>query len=178
MLEFEIERLAEMVDSRFFGKYRGIVSDNQDTESRGRLQVKVPTVLGDQTVWALPCVPVANTDGSGFFAMPDVDACVWVEFEAGNLNYPIWTGCFWPADAISSQDAAPMVKFWKTKNFTIRIDDDGGELTIEKADGGKLTISATEFSAEANSVKQTAGGQATTLSQSSFDVNNGAFTVM
>ncbi len=178
MLELELERMAEMVNSRFFGKYRGVVTDNQDPETRGRVQVRVPTVLGDQTVWAMPCAPVANTDGSGFFAMPDVDACVWVEFEAGNLNYPIWSGGFWPAGAISSQDAAPGVKFWKTKSFLIRIDDDAGEMTIEKSDGGKLTITATEVSAEANSVKQTAGGQATVLSQTSFDVNSGAFTVM
>ena len=178
MLELELERMAEMVNSRFYGKYRGLVTDNSDPESRGRLQVRIPTVLGDQAVWALPCAPVANSDGSGFFAMPDTEASVWVEFEAGNLNFPIWAGCFWPADAISSQDAAPAVKFWKTKNFIIRIDDDAGEMTIEKTDGGKLTITATEVSVEANSVKQTAGGQATVLSQSSFDVNSGAFTVM
>lgn len=178
MLELELERMAEMVNSRFFGKYRGVVTDNRDPESRGRVEVRIPTVLGNQSVWALPCTPVANADGSGFFAMPDVDASVWVEFEAGNLNFPIRAGCFWPADKISGQDAAPAIKFWRTKSFVIRIDDDAGEMTIEKTDGGKLTISATEVSAEANSVKQTAGGQATVLSQTSFDVNNGAFTVM
>lgn len=178
MFEMEFERLAEMVNERYFGKYRGIVSGNEDDEYRGRLLVKVPTLLGQTEVWALPCAPVANPDGSGFFAVPVAGANVWVEFEAGNLNYPVWTGCFWPKGAISSSDGAPAVKFWKTANFSIRIDDDGGELVIEKADGGKLTISATEFAAEANTVKQTAGGQTTALSQSSFDVNNGALTVV
>lgn len=178
MLEEHFERLAEMMSQRYFGKYRGIVTSNEDEQYRGRLKVRVPSVLADQDVWALPSLPVANPDGSGFFMVPDNSASVWVEFEAGNLNHPIWCGCFWPAGAISSSDGVPAVKFWKTKNFTIRIDDDGGELTIEKADGGKLTISATEFAAEANSVKHTAGGQTTVLSQSSFDVNNGALTVM
>ena len=126
MLELQLERMAEMVNSRFFGKYRGVVTDNRDPAAQGRLEVRIPAVLGDQPVWALPCVPVANADGSGFFAMPDVDASVWVEFEAGNLNYPIWTGCFWPAGAIDSADAAPAIKFWKTGRFTVRIDDDAG----------------------------------------------------
>lgn len=178
MLEMELERLAEMVSERCFGKYRGTVASNEDDENRGRLLVRVPSVLGQTEVWALPCFPVANPDGSGFYAVPDQDASVWVEFEGGNISYPVWTGCFWPKDKVSSQDGVPAVKFWKTKNFSIRIDDDGGEMVIEKADGGKVTITATEVAVEANTVKQTAGGQTTALSQSSFDVNNGALTVV
>ncbi len=178
MLESDIERLFEMAGTRMFGKYRGKVTSNDDDQNRGRLEVQVNAVFGTEKIWALPCAPVANPNGSGFFAVPDVDANVWVEFEAGNLNYPIWSGCFWPEDAISSSDGTPGVKFWKTKNFTIRIDDDGGELTIEKSDGGKITISASEVESEANSVVQTAGGKKTKLTQANFDVLDGALTVV
>jgi hypothetical protein len=178
MADLELERLVAMLDTRMFGKFRGLVVDNVDPGGRGRLQVSVAAVLGEQAVWAMPCVPVANHDGSGFFAMPDIGSSVWVEFEAGNLDYPIWSGCFWPDDAIDSADAVPEVKFWKTRNFTIRIDDDAGELVIENNGGGKLTISASEIAAAADSVKQTAGGMKTALSQASFDVNDGAFTVV
>lgn len=177
MLE-DLERLAEMVGSRYFGKYRGLVTDNQDPQKRGRLEVRVPAIFTDQPVWALPCVPMANPDGSGFFSIPDIEANVWVEFEAGNLDFPIWSGCFWPEDAIDSADAVPGVKFWRTKNFVIRIDDDAGELTIEKTSGGKLKVSAVEVATEANSVVQTAGARKTTLSQASFDVLDGALTVV
>jgi len=177
MLE-ELERLTEMVGSRYFGKYRGIVTNNEDAQKRGRIEVKVPAIFTDQSVWAMPCAPVANPDGSGFFAIPDLEANVWVEFEAGNLDFPIWSGCFWPEDAIDAADAVPAVKFWKTKSFIIRVDDDAGELTIEKTSGGKLTVSATEVAAEANSVVQTAGSRKTTLSQASFDVLDGALTVV
>lgn len=178
MVEDQLERLTEIMASRYFGKYRGRVSDNEDPQKRGRLQVIIPTLFTDQAVWALPCAPMANPDGSGFFSIPDVDANVWVEFEAGNLEFPIWSGCFWPEDAIDAADASAAVKFWRTKSFVIRIDDDAGELTIEKTDGGKLTISATELNAEANSVVQTAGSRKTTLSQASFDVLDGALTVV
>jgi hypothetical protein len=178
MLEDQLERLTEMVGSRYFGKYRGLVVDNQDSQKRGRLQVRVPAIFNEQPVWALPCVPMANPDGSGFFSIPDVEANVWVEFEAGNLDFPIWSGCFWPENVIAAADAVPKVKFWRTSAFVIRIDDDAGELTIEKSGGGKLTVSAVEVAAEANSVVQTAGARKTKLSQASFDVLDGALTVV
>ncbi len=178
MAEGDIERLVEMIGSRLFGKFRGTVSGNSDAQKRGRLEVKVNAVFGEQVLTALPCAPVANPDGSGFFAVPDVGANVWIEFEAGNPNYPIWTGCFWPEDAIDKADAEPGIKFWRTKAFSIRIDDDAGELVIEKADGGKLTVTATEVATEANAVKQTAGAKKIVLSNASFDVLDGAFTVV
>lgn len=177
MAEADLERVVAMLDARVFGKFRGLVADNADPGKRGQVKVSVAAVLGDQAVWAMPCAPVANHDGSGFFAMPDVGASVWVEFEAGDLDYPIWAGCFWPSKAIADGDATPAVKFWKTKNFAIRVDDDAGELVIEHTSGGKLTISASAVAAEADSVTQTAGGKKTALSQAKFDVNDGAFTV-
>jgi hypothetical protein len=178
MLERDFADFVEMIGERRFGKYRGTVVDNVDPEHRGKLQVKVPALLGDQAIWALPCVPVANGDGSGFFAVPNKDACVWVEFEAGNIHFPIWSGCFWPSNAIPSADGAPAVKFWKTRSFTIRLDDDAGEMTIEANGGGKLKISATEVAAEASSVSQAAGAKKVELTAGSFDVANGAFTVV
>lgn len=178
MSDHGLEHLYDLLDSRLFGKYRGLVIDNEDPLGCGRLQVTVNAVLGEQKVWAMPCVPVAGPNGSGLFAMPDVETNVWIEFEAGERDYPIWTGCFWPEGAIDPADAKPTVKFWRTESFLIRIDDEAGELTIEKTDGGKLTLSATEVTAEANSVVQSAGGKKTTLSAASFDVLDGALTVV
>ncbi|MBC6480824.1 MAG: hypothetical protein GDA56_26660 [Hormoscilla sp. GM7CHS1pb] len=63
--------------------------------SWGRLQVSVPSVLDtDNKNWALPCVPYAGKD-IGMFTIPPKGAKVWVEFEGGNRERPIWTGCFW-----------------------------------------------------------------------------------
>ena len=87
-------KLLEHQASKFYGKYRGTVTDNQDSLARGRVKVQVPQVLGDAEVWALPCVPYAGKD-VGFFAMPKKGAMVWVEFEAGDASYPIWTGSSW-----------------------------------------------------------------------------------
>src|SRR5260370_1208751 len=90
-------RLIEKVAYRYYGKYRGFVADNNDPDNRGRLKVRVPGVLGDDIVsgWALPCAPYGGAAGQGFFFIPDVEAGVWVEFESGLLEFPIWVGTFW-----------------------------------------------------------------------------------
>ena len=90
----ETERMFHALDGQFFGKYRGLVVDNTDPTYRGRLQVKVPAVMGEETLWAEPCAPYAG-DGVGFFALPPANAGVWVEFEAGDPARPLWTGFWW-----------------------------------------------------------------------------------
>jgi uncharacterized protein involved in type VI secretion and phage assembly len=81
--------------ARHFGKYRAIVVDNQDPLQRGRVKASVPSVLGGQTSdWALPCFPFGGGAGFGWFAVPPVGAQLWLEFEEGDLQRPIWTGTF------------------------------------------------------------------------------------
>lgn len=84
---------------KFLGKYRGTVVNNIDPEQRGRIQVMVPDVSNVMvSSWALPCAPVGGIQ-TGMFAVPPIGAGVWVEFEQGNPDYPIWTGCFWGSTA-------------------------------------------------------------------------------
>jgi uncharacterized protein involved in type VI secretion and phage assembly len=166
----------EAMASRHYGKYRGRVVDNVDPTRRGRLQVVVPALLAQQAVWAMPCTPYAG-DGVGFFSLPPVGAGVWVEFEAGDLDLPIWSGCFWADGEISSADSAPTVKFWKTDAVSIRIDDNAGEIVIETS-GVTVTLSATEITLEAMTVTEKAAASQTTVSASGFDVNNGALSVI
>ena len=69
-----------------FGKFRGQVVNNIDPMQMGRVQVQVPAVLGDgQLSWAMPCAPFSGKD-AGFFAVPPVDASVWVEFEGAMID--------------------------------------------------------------------------------------------
>ncbi|HXZ39747.1 MAG TPA: phage baseplate assembly protein V [Terriglobales bacterium] len=80
---------------RYYGKYRGLVIENLDPEQIGRIMVQVPDVLGDlPSTWAMPCVPAAGIQ-AGCFIVPPIGSQVWVEFEQGNPDYPIWTGGFW-----------------------------------------------------------------------------------
>ena len=80
---------------KFYGKYRGLVVANLDPMQIGRIMAQVPDVLGEiPSSWAMPCVPVAGIQ-SGAFMVPPVGSQVWMEFEQGNPDYPIWTGGFW-----------------------------------------------------------------------------------
>ena len=131
--------------TRFFGKYRGKVENNIDPLMMGRLQVSVPAVLGTEGLnWAMPCVPYAGP-GVGFFFVPPNGADVWVEFEGGEADYPIWTGCFWgPGDA--PQPAVPGMKVLKTDSFTLTVNEvvPGATLaSIELANGAKLAFDPT-----------------------------------
>jgi hypothetical protein len=80
---------------RYYGKYRGVVVQNIDPEQIGRVLVQVPDVLGEiSSSWAMPCVPAAGNQ-AGCFVVPPIGSQVWVEFEQGDPDHPIWTGGFW-----------------------------------------------------------------------------------
>jgi len=176
MADDSLDVLLDAATRRFFGKYRGKVTDNDDPNKLGRLKVMVPAVLGEAEIWAMPCAPYAG-DSVGFYAMPDAGTLVWVEFEGGHASYPIVGGCFWADGQIDSADASPSVKFFRTRSLKIRIDDDADELVIETSGGSKLTVSGSEIVLKAQTVSQTTDATRTDLTSSQFDVNNGAFTV-
>jgi hypothetical protein len=95
----------------WFGKYRGIVLQNVDPMQIGRIIAEVPAVLGQTpSSWALPCVPAAGIQ-SGIFIVPPIGSQVWIEFEGGSPNEPIWTGGFWPlaADVPVSASTPPPI---------------------------------------------------------------------
>lgn len=134
----------EKVECRYYGKYRGFVSDNADPENRGRLRLRIPAALGDDVVsgWALPCAPYGGASGVGFFYIPDKDAGVWVEFEQGQLDYPVWVGTFWAkpggtteVPSPTSSQSPPTAKMIKTKNHTIQLEDASGSEAITISDG-------------------------------------------
>jgi hypothetical protein len=135
--------LGEEIRSRFYGKYRGIVLDNDDPKNLGRLTARVPAVLLDKpSPWALPCAPYAG-DGLGLYAVPPVGSGVWIEFEAGDASRPIWTGCWWgdnqlPADE-EGTDAKPPLKIWRTeKGLMLAMDDDAQRISLSDENGDNL----------------------------------------
>lgn len=152
IMEKTLIRLIDKVDHKYFGKYRGIVVDNNDPENLGRLRVKVPSVLGNEVVtgWAMPCVPYGGASDQGLFAIPEVDAGVWVEFEAGDLEYPIWVGTFWSKPGGTSElpepantQSPPTSKILKTvkKHLIELADEDGAEhIQISENDGRNTLI--------------------------------------
>ncbi len=136
-----ITRLADSIEGKYYGKYRGIVVDNNDPENLGRLKVRVPSVLGNEVVtgWAMPCLPYGGAADQGFFFIPEVGAGVWIEFEAGDLEFPIWVGTYWARPGGNSEvpdpaarQSPPTSKIIKTvKGHTIELTDADGEEQIK-----------------------------------------------
>ena len=129
--------------AQFFGKYRGKVENNVDPMFLGRVQVSAPAVLGDGALsWAMPSVPYAGP-GVGLFLIPPTGANVWVEFEGGNTDYPIYSGCFWGVGEVPATPAIEQMKVLKTDTATVTISDvpGAGGVTIETATGMKIVIS-------------------------------------
>jgi hypothetical protein len=84
---------------RFYGKFRGTVIDNLDPMQIGRIIAQVPDALGETpSSWAMPCVPAAGIQAGCFMVAP-IGSQVWIEFEQGNPDYPIWNGGFWGTTA-------------------------------------------------------------------------------
>lgn len=164
--------------SQFFGKYRGSVENNIDPLMLGRLQVSAPAVLGEGTLsWAMPCAPFAG-DGVGFFALPPVGANVWVEFEGGDPDYPIWSGCFWGTGEVPAQPALPFVKVIQTDSLMLKLDDTpgAGGFTLEvkpPVAPGPITVSCT-----VGGVEISVGAAKIELTPASVSINNGALEVI
>jgi uncharacterized protein involved in type VI secretion and phage assembly len=156
----------------FYGKYRGIVTDNNDPNKLGRIRVKVQDVLGDkESGWALPAVPYAG-DGVGLYLVPPRDAFVWVEFEHGDPDYPIWTGCFWGGrDRLPGSPVGPDVKVLKTGSATITLNDTAGQNSI-KIETGKLKIVM-----DSGGIELSNGAQKIKLSSNNVTINDGALEV-
>jgi uncharacterized protein involved in type VI secretion and phage assembly len=158
-------RVLQRAEGRYYGKYRGIVVDNGDPQSRGRVRLRVPAVLGNETTgWALPCVPFGGSPDSGLFAVPEVEATVWVEFEAGDPSYPIWVGAFWTDTPDRSGDGD--LGDWRTRTLrtvggqVVRLDDEDGatSVTIRHHSGASVVIDD-----DGTIVLSDAGGEVVTL---------------
>ena len=160
--------------TQFFGKYRGKVENNVDPLFQGRLQVSVPAVFGEgQNSWAMPCVPFAG-EGVGFFMLPPTGANVWVEFEGGNPDFPIWAGCFWGTGEVPATPAVAEIKVIKSDVGSITLNDlpGVGGITIETTSGMKIaiTVQGIEITNGQGGTIQLMGPQ--------VSVNNGALEVI
>jgi uncharacterized protein involved in type VI secretion and phage assembly len=136
--------------AQFFGKYRGTVMNNIDPMQMGRLQAIVPDVTSLlPTSWALPCVPMAGPQ-AGLFVVPPIGAAVWMEFEQGDPDYPIWTGCFWgsaaevPALALATPPPLQTIVLQTIGQNTLMISDTPGPtggILLKSTTGALISIS-------------------------------------
>ena len=165
------------MNGKFYGKFRGKVTDINDPLMIGRIKAKVPDVMGDEeSGWAMPCAPFGGS-GMGFFALPVVDAGVWIEFEQGNPDYPIWSGSWFGSVAeIPPILLAPPYKkvmIATDGGNSILLDDTPGVggITLETSGGQKIKILGTGIEIDNGS------GATIKLTGPQVSVNSGALEV-
>jgi Type VI secretion system/phage-baseplate injector OB domain len=118
------------LEQAYLGKYKGFVRDVNDPEKRGRIRIYCPAVFGSRDDsstwldWALPCFP------PGQFSLPKKGDGVWVEFECGDVDYPIWVGLW-----LSQDDLPASVKDHYPKDMTLRSDEADAEVTLGTKQG-------------------------------------------
>jgi uncharacterized protein involved in type VI secretion and phage assembly len=163
---------------RYYGKYRGTVLNNIDPKRLGRIQAQVPDVLGPLPCsWATPCVPVAGIQ-TGVFVVPAIGSGVWIEFEQGDLDHPIWTGGWWsnPAEVpVLANLPAP------TPNIVLKTAINSVLLSDNPSPAGGILLqsgSATIIVNDTGIIIQNGKGASIILQGSSVIVNAGALTVL
>ncbi len=165
----------------YLGKYSGTVVNNLDPQQTGRIQAIVPDVSKViPTTWAKPCVPMAGRQMGSYF-VPPVGAGVWIEFEQGDPNYPVWVGCWWgsaaelPALALAGSPASPSIVFQTQLQNTLMISDvvgPTGGIMLKSASGATITINDTGITISNGK------GATITLIGKAVDVNAGALTIV
>ncbi len=169
-----------MAGEKYYGKYRGLVLNNIDPMQIGRLLVQVPDVLGlGMSSWAMPCVPLAGPQMGSFF-LPIIGAGVWVEFEGGNPDYPIWTGCFWgsaaevPVLALAGLPVSPNIVLQTTGQNTILVSDvpgPTGGIMLKSLTGATIMVNDTGI------IIQNGKGASIIMAGPTTTINNGAMVI-
>lgn len=164
---------------KYYGKYRATVLNNTDPQFQGRIQVQ----LGDRyglfpSTWAMPAFPLAGKKCAAV-ALPQVGSMVWVEFEAGDADYPIWTGAFWPDPGgfpvlalAGATPVTPNIYFETTTGTSVTLSDNPAQqVMIKTVAGAMIMIGA------AGITLSNGQGAMIAMAGPSVIINNGALTI-
>lgn len=169
-----------MSDEKYYGKYRATVVNNIDPLQMARIQVMVPDVSNIMlSSWAMPCVPIAGKQ-SGTFVIPQIGAGVWVEFEQGDPDYPIWVGGFWgtaaevPALAMAGNPVSPSIVMQTGLQNSLVVSDlpgPTGGIMLKSTTGASIIVNDTGI------YIQNGKGASIVMAGPTVTVNNGALVV-
>jgi hypothetical protein len=171
--------------NRYYGIYRGTVANNVDPMQLGRIMAIVPDVGGaTPSTWAMPCVPIAGKQMGTFF-VPQIGSGVWIQFEGGDPDYPVWTGGWWgnaaevPVVALAGVPGDPNIVLQSTLQNTLVISDlpgPAGGVTL--CAGPLASPTSPRIMVSETSIILTTGIATITLAGPTVTINNGALVVV
>jgi len=165
---------------KYYGKYRATVLNNLDPQNQGRIMVQLGDIYGPfPSSWAQPSFPFAAKGMAGMVALPQIGSAVWVEFEAGDPDYPIWSGAFYPDPAgfpvlalAGATPATPNIHFQTTTGTSVTLSDNPAQQVLIR------TVANAMIMIGATGVMITNGqGASIQLAGPSVIINNGALTI-
>ncbi|MGC0334597.1 uncharacterized protein involved in type VI secretion and phage assembly [Streptomyces sp. SAI-170] len=164
---------------KYFGKYRATVLSTADPLVQGRIQVQLSDRYGMfPSTWALPAVPFAAKGTAGVIALPQTGSAVWVEFEAGDPDCPIWTGAFWPDPAgapplaMAGTPATPNIHLQTTTGVSVTLSDlPAAQVQVLTPTGASVVVGSAGISISNGQ------GASIVLSGPSVIINGGALVV-
>lgn len=175
MIDQDIEKqfvsVTETIDRRFFGKYRGkVTSIGENRKDLGIITVEVPEIFRDIDIPLVkPVIPFAGKN-CGFGALPKKDDVIWIEFEAGNLNKPIWTGFWW------AEGEEPDAVDWDTVALVSRtghkliLDDKMETISLVHSKGPKINLTEKEISFNIGKTKMVISDSGVSINGTMFEV--------
>ena len=169
------------MSDKYFGIYRGTVVNNIDPMQLGRINVIVPDAGGiTPSSWAMPCVPLAGKQ-MGTFMVPQIGSGVWVQFEAGDPDRPVWTGGWWgiaaevPVLAMAGPPGDANIVIQSTLQNAIVISDlpgPTGGIMLKSTTGATIIVNDTGI------YIQNGKGASIVMTGPSVTVNAGALVVV
>lgn len=173
--EKHLATIADTVENRFFGKYRGIVTDiltekGEGSENMGVITVQIPEIYYDCSIPLVkPCVSFAG-ENCGFFAFPKKGDRIWIEFEGGDQSRPLWSGFWWMKDAIPDFISLDIVGLVSRTGHKITIDDNSGKISLVHAKGSSIDLTDDEITFKVGNTKMVISASGVTINNKTFEV--------
>jgi uncharacterized protein involved in type VI secretion and phage assembly len=168
-------------EQKFYGIYRATVVNNVDPMQLGRIMALIPDVGSiTPSTWAMPAVPLAGKQ-MGTFMVPQIGAGVWIQFEAGDPDRPVWTGGWWgiaaevPALALAGVPGDPNIVIQTTLQNAIVISDlpgPTGGIMLKSTTGATIIVNDTGI------YIQNGKGASIVMTGPTVTVNAGALVVV
>jgi Type VI secretion system/phage-baseplate injector OB domain len=170
-IEKQLVSLAETIEGRFYGKYRAKVKAiGKDQNDLGIITVEIPEIFPDKDIPLVkPVVPFAGKN-CGFAAFPKVNDVIWVEFEAGNQNKPIWTGFWWADNEIPDTVNWDTVALVSRNGYRLVLDDKQEKISLVHSKGPEISLTADEIKFKVGNTTIVISGEGVSINDKTFEV--------
>jgi uncharacterized protein involved in type VI secretion and phage assembly len=158
----------------FPGLYVGTVEEVNEL-GLGRIRVSFPSIP-DLEAWARPCFPY------GHFFVPQPQDKVWIAFEGGDPNYPVWLGIWYPEGTVpppadETHDSEPVQRLIRSASGHLLLFDDTKDATkiaVNSAGGHSLVFDDTR---DKEGIVLTVGSNTITLDNEKIELKVGGSTI-